>query len=283
MRSRQDEIVCAFNHGERNRKEAWTEHAESCHEGRWCERRAVNGGERIGYPEIFARLGETAVELIAFQKALLMAAAVDCMPCMRKRFTDGKAFCIRKNALRRSCARHCPRIRADDISGADSRETVLIEGGNRDMIQSGRDKRNFESIQSVSEQLLKVTGRDILVSADLNQLLEQRHTGSPDLSVCRRVRKPPICIGCRPPYLECLWYFECCKEVIECTRALICRALRAAKDLRQDGERRSNASTYHIERNLFGDPRRVLCVVLLLFRNGAAHKVPFIRCRPLML
>ena len=84
-------------------------------------------------------------------------------------------------------------------------------------------------------------------------------------------------------FIEDLLRPQLIEKVIECTRALICRALRAAKDLRQDGERRSNASTYHIERNLFGDPRRVLCVVLLLFRNGAAHKVPFIRCRPLML
>ena len=69
------------------------------------------------------------------------------------------------------------------------------------MIQPRRDQSNFECIQTVLQQLFKVTGREVLVAADLDQLLEECHTGSPDLSVCRRIRKTPFGICFRSPHL----------------------------------------------------------------------------------
>ena len=153
-----------------------------------------------------------------------MAAAEDRMIRMCERLADGKAICIRQHALLYSRTRHRPCICTDNIGGTNARETVLVEGGNRDMIEPRWNQGNFECIQTVLQQLLKVTGREVLVSADLNQLLQECHTGSPDLSVCRRIRKTPFGICFRSPHLQRLWHFQFREEFVECMGTLMRRA-----------------------------------------------------------
>ena len=145
------------------------------------------------------RLCKTAIELITLQKALLMTPAKDCMLCLRKGFANGESICIRQNPLRRSGTRHRPRICADNIRCTDSCKTVLIKCRYCDMIQPRRNERDFERIQAISQQLLEVAGKDDLISADLNQLFEQCHTGRPDLSVRGGICQTPFCISGSPP------------------------------------------------------------------------------------
>ena len=140
MRRGEDELVLPLNHGKRNGEYIGRHHAQTGDKGRWCKRRTVDCGQRIGYPQIFARLCKAVIELIAFQKTLLVTPAEDRMRGIGKRLLNGQTVCIRQYALRHAGAWHRPRVDAHDVGNANAREAVLIEGGNRHMIETGRNQ-----------------------------------------------------------------------------------------------------------------------------------------------
>ena len=101
--------------------------------------------------------------------------------------------------------------------------------------------------------------------------------------MCCRICESPLCVRRRPPCLKRRHDRELIEKVVERTRTLMCRTFVTAKMLRQNGERCGDPSAHGIKGNLLGNPHGVLFRLPCILRDGAAHKVPRIRCRPLTL
>ena len=157
-RCRQQEIVIA-PHGLQRDGEKCGLREELAHlldERRRLQAIALGIGQRIGNPEVVARLGEAAVEQEFLAEALLVAAARDCVllltlflagsQCLR----DVQAVGIREDALLAHAARHRRGIRAEDVEAAHVVEAVLVERGQGHIVEPRRDQRDLQSIEAVA-------------------------------------------------------------------------------------------------------------------------------------
>ena len=157
-RCRQQEIVIA-PHGLQRDGEKRGLREELAHlldERRRLQAIALGIGQRIGDPEVVARLGEAAVEQEFLAEALLVAAARDRVllltlflagsQCLR----DVQAVGIREDALLPHAARHRRGIRAEDVEAAHVVETVLIERGQGHVVEPRRNQRDLQGIEAVA-------------------------------------------------------------------------------------------------------------------------------------
>ena len=155
--------------------------------------------ERVRHPEAVRRLREAAIQQEFFRERAVAAARGDVVA----RIGEMLAVGIGEQPFLAAAARHDAFLRADDVDGARVHEAVLVERGDRHLIEARRDELHRERVEAVGEDGFEILSAHRLVAADLDELVEKADHVVPDLAVLGRRREVLILLltifaGLRP-------------------------------------------------------------------------------------